>query len=106
MALAKYVKTPVERKSYQIDYSAWLGDTEEIDGSIFTVTQDGTDTPVTPLIVDARSTAPDGKSIIYFVSGGDAGESYTIDVQATTSTGQTKEDQIKFFVRSPNSYPV
>lgn len=95
MKIGSFSKTPIERKRYAIDYSDWLGTTESITGATFAAT------PSTgiPIVVDA-STFSGGKILVFFVSFGDTGVTYTLDVRITTDQGQTKEDQLIFKVRS------
>lgn len=100
MLLDKLFKQPAERLSYEVDYSAWLQDGETLVSKVFAVTQNAGGTPVSPLLVDASSILPGGTSLVIFVSHGDLNASYTIDVKATTSTGQVKEDTIFYSVGS------
>jgi hypothetical protein len=95
MKLGRFTKTPVERKRYTIDYSDWL-DTGE---TVLTVTFGVTPVTTNPLVVDAYLIATPATSVAYFVNDGIAGTTYTLDVQITTSGGQTKEDQVLYSVR-------
>lgn len=97
MKLGSFTKTPVERKRYSLDYTDWLDTGETLSTSTFTVSPT---TGATPLIVDASSFDATSKQLLFFVNYGIDGVTYTIDVQVTTSGGQTKEDQITFLVRS------
>lgn len=102
MILGKLLKTPAERKRYSVDYSVWLSDGETVTNVAFAVSQDPTlETPVSPLDVDAYSIA--SPTVVFFVSDGDNNASYSVDIQITTSTGQIKEDTVKFAVRAPSS---
>lgn len=96
MKLAKFLKTPAERKRYTIDYSEWLDTGETVASITFTVT------PVTAstLEIDAYLIATPATSVAFFANYGDLGSNYTVDVVMTTSGGQIKEDQILFNVRS------
>lgn len=96
MKLANFVKSPVERKRYTINYSDWL-DTGE---TISTVTFTPSPTETSGLIVDAYTIATPATSVVFFANYGVAGHQYTLDVQITTSGGQTKEDTVLFSVRS------
>lgn len=96
MKLGNFTKTPAERKRYTIDYTDWLDTGEKVTAVTFGVSPSTT----TTLQVDASSIPADGKSVIFFVSFGDAGKNYTVDVKVTTSGGQTKEDTVLFSVRS------
>lgn len=95
MRLSTYVKTPAERKRYAIDYSEWLDTAETLTDVNFSVTPATT----TPFSVDAFVLDTDFKSVIFFVSGGENTKQYTVDVRATTSGGQIKEDTIIYTVR-------
>jgi len=93
MKLGKFTKTSAERKRYAVDYSQWLEAGETITSKVFAVA------PAGALQVDASAISTDGKSIVLFVYGGNSGVNYTVDVKATTSLGQTKEDVILFSVK-------
>lgn len=95
MSLAKFFKTPAERKRYMLDYSDWLDTSETLSTAIFTVTP----TDATPIEVDAYSISSSGTELVFFVNYGTDAVTYTVDVKITTSGGQTKEDQILFLVR-------
>jgi hypothetical protein len=94
MKLGNYIKFPAERKRYAIDYTDWLDTGETLTAVTYTVS------PGTDLVVDASSISSSGLVAVFFVSGGTAGTVYTIDVRATTSGGQIKEDTVLFTLRS------
>lgn len=96
MKLAKFVKAPVERKRYQIDYSDWLDTGELVQSIVFTVSPS---TGTQPLVVDAYLIGTPATSVAFFANLGDDGVTYTVNVVMTTDGGQTKEDQILFSVR-------
>jgi hypothetical protein len=96
MKLANFVKTPAERKRYTLDYSDWLDTGETIASVTFGVSPSTTNT----LQIDAFTIGSPATSVIFFANFGDATNQYTVDVQVTTSGGQTKEDTILFSVRS------
>jgi hypothetical protein len=96
MKLDNFIKSPVERKRYTIDYSDWLDTGETISSVTFAVTPTTTNT----LEVDAYVLGTGNTSVIFFANYGDANNIYTVDVQIVTSGGQTKEDTILFTVRS------
>jgi hypothetical protein len=95
MRLGSFVKTPVERKRYAIDYSEWL-DTGE---TLTTVTYAVSPTTTSPLVVDASSIGSGNTVAVFFINGGLNGRQYTVDVVANTSGGQIKEDTVLFTVR-------
>lgn len=97
MKLANFIKSPLERKRYTIDYTDWLDEGETVQSITFSVTP-STDTI---LEVDAYSIALDGLSVVFFANYGALGTVYTVEVLMTTSGGQTKEDEILFTIRDP-----
>lgn len=96
MKLGRYTKTPIERKRYVVDYTDWLDTSETVTGVTFTPSPiDGSG-----FQIDAYTIDPTGKTVAMFVAGGADGTQYTLDIQATTSGGQIKEDQVLFSVRT------
>ena len=95
MRLGSFVKTPIERKRYAIDYSEWLDTSETLATIVYTIP--ATTTP--PLVVDATSIDSGNTIAVFFINGGLNGRQYTVEVVATTSGGQIKEDTILFTVR-------
>jgi hypothetical protein len=93
MKLGRFTKTPAERKRYAIDYSQWLDSGETVVSKVFAVS------PTGALQVDASSISSDGKTVVFFVYGGNSGVTYTVDIKTTTSVGQTKEDVVYFAVK-------
>ena len=94
MRLGSFTKTPAERKRYSIDYSEWLDTGETLSTVTFTVTPS---TGTVPFVVDAVSS--NNVMVVFFVNGGDSSKQYTVDVKASTSGGQLKEDTVLFTVR-------
>ena len=95
MRLGSFVKTPIERKRYAIDYSEWLDTGETLSTVVYTIPV--VTTP--PLVVDASSIGSGNTVAVFFINGGLNGRQYTVEVVATTSGGQIKEDTILFTVR-------
>lgn len=97
MKLANFIKSPLERKRYTIDYTDWLDEGETVQSITFSVT------PSTSSIleVDAYSIAVGGLSVVFFANYGVLGTVYTVEVLMTTSGGQIKEDEILFTIRDP-----
>lgn len=95
MRLAKFSKTPDERKRYTVDYTDWLETSETVASATYAVRE--ATTPA--LVVDAQSILSGNKKVSFYVSGGDDGETYNVEVKITTSTGQVKEDVVIFAVR-------
>lgn len=100
MKLAKFVKSPVERKRYQIDYSDWLDTGELVQSIVFTVSiVSGTEPPGPTLNIDSYLIGTPATSVAFFAADGFDEVNYSVDVVMTTDGGQIKEDQILFSVR-------
>ena len=95
MRLGKFAKSPQERKRYTIDYTDWLETAETISTALYTVRE--VTSPA--LVVDAQSILTGNKKVSFYVSGGDDGDTYDVEIKITTSTGQVKEDVVVFAVR-------
>jgi hypothetical protein len=95
MRLGSFIKTPIERKRYAIDYTDWL-DTGE---TLATVTYSIPNVTTPPLVVDASSIDATNKIAVFFINGGLNNRQYTVEVVASTSGGQIKEDTVLFTVR-------
>jgi hypothetical protein len=93
--LAKYIKTPDERKRYTIDYSDWLDVGETVTDVAFAISN--TTTP--PLVVEDDSLIDSSTGVAFFVGGGDDGETYEVLVTIDTSGAQIKQSLIMFDVR-------
>lgn len=96
-AIARYQKTPVERKRYTIDYSAWLDEDE----TLTFVTFDVEPQDANPIQIDAFEIMDDQVTVQYYVSEGVHNTQYIVDVQITTSAGQKKEDLIEITIVDP-----
>lgn len=98
MRLAKFAKSPNDRKRYTVNYDEWL-DVGETITNIAT----STDEVVLPedggFYVDGVIAGPGGRDIIMFVSGGFSGFSYDIQIEITTSGAQVKSDFITFVIK-------
>ena len=95
MRLGSFIKTPIERKRYAIDYTDWLDTGETLTTVTYTIPL--VTTP--PLVVDASSLDAAHKVAVFFINGGLNNKQYTVEVVATTSGGQIKEDTVLFTVR-------
>lgn len=96
MKLASFIKAPLERKRYALDYSNWLDGSETV---ISTVTFVVTPTVNGGLVVDAYSVSPATK-VVFFVSGGVVNAKYVVLVRITTSAGQVKEDTVEYIIKA------
>lgn len=96
MRLGKFVKSPDEAKRYKIDYVNWLDTSEYVSSATFATisTNTGTITCV-PDTIGATDT-----SLSYFVTGGNAGQTYEVRVRMITSANQVKEDTIQFQIKA------
>lgn len=92
--LGKFKQTVDERKKYAIDYSEWLTGSELLVSVVVKV--DPVTTP--PLVIDELGVANADTGVVYFASGGVAGQTYVVAVEVTTSTGQVKEDKVYYVV--------
>jgi hypothetical protein len=96
--LARYSKSPTERKRYQIRYDNWLDTGELVTGVVFAVNK----VTYPPLVVDGIIVTGDGLGVQYYVSGGALGADYVVAATLTTNLGpQTKVDNLFFSVREP-----
>lgn len=95
MRLGKFVKTPSEVKRYSVEYSDWL-DTGEF---LQSATLNASVVPGAPLIVVKNAIGASTTKLTFLVSGGVDGATYTVEILATTTGGQVKEDTILFVVR-------
>lgn len=97
MKLANFVKSPLERKRYTIDYTDWLDTGETVQAITFTVTPTG----LAALQIDAYTIMPGSLQVSFFANYGELNTVYTVEVLMTTSGGQVKEDEILFTIRDP-----
>lgn len=93
MRVARFIKTPEEKKQYTINYTDWLGADETIVSTAFEIAPDDG-----VLIVNASSIDSTGKFVSFFISGGTDTANYKVVCRVTTSTGQIKEDYLLFAV--------
>lgn len=97
MKLANFIKSPLERKRYTIDYTDWLDTGETVQSITFAVTP----ATVSTLQIDAYTILPGDLQVSFFANYGDLNTVYTVEVLMTTSGGQIKEDEILFTIRDP-----
>ena len=95
--VAQYVKTAVERKRYIIDYTDWLDLGETVVSMVFNTLN--TPPVAGQIVCDAYAIDAGGLFVTYYVSAGNNGETDVLEVLATTSGGQVKEDNIVFVVQ-------
>lgn len=93
MRIAKFRKTPGDRKRYEVNYEDWLNEDE----TVVAVTIEGNNVE-DDFYVDAYVLHTDGKEVIFYVSGGIPGNTYVVTIIASTSLTQVKEDTVEFYV--------
>lgn len=97
MRLGRYFKSPNESKRYQIDYSNWLDSDEYVSSITFQTISVNTGT----LVVVADTIGANSKVASFFVSGGNAGQTYEVAAQMSSTGNQLKEDVVVYVVRAP-----
>lgn len=96
--IATYVKSPTETLLYTLGYSDWVDadQSEVLTGASTTVS------PVTvPPLVAASAFSNISNVITLTVSGGEVDTTYTVQVTATSSLSQIKEDCLQFILQEP-----
>lgn len=91
MILGAFTKRPTERKRYNVDYSIWLDDDEVLEDISFSVA------PQTepPFEVDEYHLA-NGRTVVFYVSGGLANTSYEVTLTAVTSKGDVEINSLTY----------
>lgn len=103
--LARYNKTPLERRQMKFDYSNWLCDNEVLrnfnpEVEPIPVIVDGIEVEdLSPLTVDTALVV-NPTTAKFFVQGGTEGFQYRVRLLALTSATQLKEDGILFNITS------
>lgn len=95
--LGTKTKQPSERLDYDLDFSEFLPEDDELseDGSgVVTVVS-----PTGALAIDAVSVLPGGKTVKIWAAGGVDGATYKITVTATSNGNRIKESEIKIKVK-------
>jgi hypothetical protein len=98
--VARFTKSPSERKRYDVDYSQWLEGEEVITGAVATVFPDSSSADSTPVFVDSIVIFPGATGIAFFANAGTAGRSYKLRLVTQTTLTEIKEDGIVFVVTS------
>ncbi len=91
----KFALTSTERKLFTMDYSPWLASGEVLTNITFVPQQ--VTTP--PFVINGVAISLDGKSVSFYAQGGVSPTMYEVEVTATTSLTEIKNDQIFFAVR-------
>lgn len=92
--IARFNKTPLERKEIKFDYSSWLCEGEKLRTFGTKVTPWKTDeVDPSPLSIDSVMVIGDASTIM-LVSGGTTGFQYSVRLLVSTTETQVKEDGI------------
>jgi hypothetical protein len=90
--LASKQHTAGDKRLWTVNYSRWLDNTATIEQADVTSGSDTCD------IVDITIL---GKDVVFFLDGGDLGETFVVTITITDSFGNTKTDTISFHVLAP-----
>lgn len=90
MRIGRFKKGAADRKRYVVDYNDWL----DIEETVALVTSAGNN-PTDAFFVDGIVVNTGGKEVIFYASGGIAGNTYNVTLTATTSMGQIKQDWVE-----------
>lgn len=83
MILGEYTQAPEDDERYSIDYSQWLDEGELLD--TISIEVEPLTSPPLEVHDDALTNTQDG--LTYYVTGGQAGSSYTVKIKADTNGG-------------------
>ena len=95
--LKKFIKQPVDRLDYDIDYSKWLTDPDHLVSTNVVIDQGETPEDGDPLVLEAVVVEP--TFIKLWISGGTAGITYKLSCTTTTDKDRVKQDEIKIRVK-------
>ena len=90
MNLGNFQKQPVEIVDYDIDYSEWLTEGDNVSAATVSVVPSG-------LTVD--SVFINDPRVKIWLSGGTNGTTYKLTVNTTTADGRIKQDEFKIRVK-------
>ena len=92
MPLASKRHTEGDTRKWTVDYERWLDNTVDIE----TIDVQSSSTSCT-----IQSSTILGDTVVFFLTGGNLGETVTVSLQMTDTDGNVKTDQIFFTVVSP-----
>lgn len=95
MIIGRFIKQPVDRLRYAVDYSEWLDEGELLVGVTFGVTPVGPNPPT----VDMFEVSTPATELVFFLSGGQDGFEYKLEITVTTDGGQIKQNEILFTIK-------
>lgn len=87
--IATFEKQPTEVLDYDVDYAAWIPDSDSITSATATVTPPGELDIVT--LVTQQNTR-----VKLWATGGVDGTTYKVEVTITTDDGRVKQDEVRF----------
>lgn len=91
MILGNFTKQPVDVVDYDIDYSEWLTDGDNVQSATIVTA------PATDLTIDAVFI--NDPRVKIWVSGGINGITYKVTVTTTTADGRVKQDEFRVKVK-------
>lgn len=80
--LGRFVKQPDEVLDYDVDYTDWFTNRDDVPSSYVAVAETG-------IVIDSSARTDNVVKVV--LSGGTAGRSYKVTVRLTTDTGIVKE---------------
>jgi hypothetical protein len=92
MPLASKRHTEGDTRKWTVDYERWLDNTVDIE----TIDVQSSSTSCT-----IQSSTILGDAVVFFLTGGNLGETVTVSLQMTDTDGNVKSDVIMFTVVSP-----
>ena|SRR5258708_4286613 len=99
MLLKTIQHTAGNKIRYEIDYDAFLEEGTSLSSG--TVVLDPANSPQPTDVTIGAVTVGQGHRLIFMLSGGSGNEAFTVDVSATDSRGEIKNDTIKFQIVAP-----
>lgn len=101
MKLGVITKQPIDRQNYFVDYDAYLQEGELVVSATATVVNQGVlDVGVVETMYMIQPVVlPGGRSVEFWLEGGLSGSTYKLEVTATTSFGNVKQDELKVKVK-------
>lgn len=93
MRLGRYKQSAADRKRYEIVYNDWLNEDEYISDALIkeNANPDG-------FLVEGLLIHEDGKSVAFYVAGGEPDAEYDVITRIETTMQQIKEDYVTFVV--------
>lgn len=91
-------KQPADQRDYDVDFSRWIPDGDEITTAVTTV-DPAFDAALEPAGLSVESVHVATPIVKVWVKGGISGKTYKITVTASTSGGRVKETEFNIRVR-------